>query len=468
MKSAFPVGLIRLAGVLTVRKREIPCAHSHLGIRVRKKVIIMGAAGRDFCLFNYSFRDNEDYEVVAFTAAQIPDIVDRKYPPSLAGKLYPDGIPIHPEEDLRKLIRENDVDEVVFGYSDVEHEEVMHKASIATANGADFILMGTKKSMIESKVPIISVCAVRTGAGKSQTTRKITQILLDKGRKVVVIRHPMPYGDLEKQAVQRFETYEDLDKNDTTIEEREEYEPHIDRGIVVFAGVDYEAILREAEKEAEIIVWDGGNNDTPFYRPKLHIVLTDPHRAGDEVNYHPGEANVLFADVVIVNKVETAKPEDVELVKRNVRALNPDALVVEAASPIMVRDTEPIHKKRVLVIEDGPTLTHGDMEFGAGTLAAKRFGASEIVDPREHAVGSIKETFEKYPHLGNVLPAMGYTDQQIQELEHTINSADCDVVVSGTPIDLRRILNVDKPVVRVRYELLEIGRPNLDDILADF
>ncbi|MEE9507453.1 MAG: GTPase, partial [Thermoplasmata archaeon] len=319
----------------------------------------MGAAGRDFCLFNYNFRDNEDYEVVAFTAAQIPDIVDRKYPPSLAGKLYPEGIPIHPEEDLRRLMREHDVDEVVFAYSDVPHEVVMHKASIATANGADFVLMGTKKSMIESKVPIISVCAVRTGAGKSQTTRKITQILLDKGRKVVVIRHPMPYGDLEKQAVQRFETYEDLDRYDTTIEEREEYEPHIDRGIVVFAGVDYEKILREAEKEAEIIVWDGGNNDTPFYKPKMQIVLTDPHRAGDEVGYHPGEANVLMADVIIVNKVETAKPDDVERVKENVRRLNPDAVLIEAASPITVRDTEPIHKKRVLVIEDGPTVTHG-------------------------------------------------------------------------------------------------------------
>jgi predicted GTPase len=439
-----------------------------MGIRVRKKVIIMGAAGRDFCLFNYNFRDNEDYEVVAFTAAQIPDIVDRKYPPSLAGKLYPEGIPIHPEEDLRKLMREHDVDEVVFAYSDVPHEDVMHKASIATAHGADFVLMGTKKSMIESKVPIISVCAVRTGAGKSQTTRKITQILLDKGRKVVVIRHPMPYGDLEEQAVQRFETYEDLDRYDTTIEEREEYEPHIDRGIVVFAGVDYERILREAEKEAEIIVWDGGNNDTPFYRPKLHIVLTDPHRAGDEVGYHPGEANVLMADVIIVNKVETAKPDDVERVKENVRRLNPDAVLIEAASPITVRDTEPIHKKRVLVIEDGPTVTHGDMEYGAGTIAAKRFGASEIVDPRPHAVGSIRETLKKYPHLGNLLPAMGYTDQQIKELEETINSAECDVVVSGTPIDLRRILSVDKPVVRVRYELLEIGRPNLDDILSDF
>ncbi len=428
----------------------------------------MGAAGRDFCLFNYNFRDNEDYEVVAFTAAQIPDIVNRRYPPSLAGKLYPEGIPIHPEEDLQKLMREHDVDEVVFAYSDVPHEDVMHKASIATAHGADFVLMGTKKSMIESKVPIISVCAVRTGAGKSQTTRKITQILLDKGRKVVVIRHPMPYGDLEDQAVQRFETYEDLDRYETTIEEREEYEPHIDRGIVVFAGVDYEKILREAEKEAEIIVWDGGNNDTPFYKPKLHIVLADPHRAGDEVGYHPGEANVLMADVIIVNKVETAKPDDVERVKENVRRLNPDAVLIEAASPITVRDTEPIHKKRVLVIEDGPTVTHGDMEYGAGTIAAKRFGASEMVDPRPHAVGSIKETLKKYPHLGNLLPAMGYTDQQIKELEETINAVDCDVVVSGTPIDLRRILSVDKPVVRVRYELLEIGRPNLDDILDDF
>ncbi|MFQ6107633.1 MAG: cyclic 2,3-diphosphoglycerate synthase [Thermoplasmata archaeon] len=451
-----------------MRKREIPCSPSRIGIPLRKKIIIMGAAGRDFCLFNYNFRDNEDYEVVAFTAAQIPDIEDRRYPPSLAGNLYTEGIPIYPEEDLGKLIREHDVNQVVFGYSDVPHEEVMHKASIATAHGADFVLMGTKRSMIKSHVPIISVCAVRTGAGKSQTTRKITQILQDKGRKVVVIRHPMPYGDLEEQAVQRFETYDDLDRYETTIEEREEYEPHIDRGIVVFAGVDYEKILREAEKEAEIIVWDGGNNDTPFFRPNLHIVLTDPHRAGDEVTYHPGEANLLMADVIIINKVETAVPEDVERVKENARRLNPDAIVIEAASPIMVRDTEPIHKRRVLVIEDGPTLTHGEMEYGAGTIAAKRFGASEIVDPRKHAVGSIKQTFEEYPHLGKVLPAMGYTDQQIRELEETINAAECDVVVSGTPIDLRRILKVDKPVVRVRYELLEIGRPNLDDIMADF
>ncbi|MFQ6127864.1 MAG: cyclic 2,3-diphosphoglycerate synthase [Thermoplasmata archaeon] len=428
----------------------------------------MGAAGRDFCLFNYNFRDREEYEVVAFTAAQIPEIEGRRYPPSLAGRLYPEGIPIHPEENLERLIRENDIDQVVFGYSDVTHEEVMHNASIATARGADFVLVGTKRSMIESHVPIISVCAVRTGAGKSQTTRRITEILLHKGRKVVVIRHPMAYGDLERQAVQRFETYEDMDKYDCTIEEREEFEPHIDRGIVVFAGVDYERILREAEKEAEIIVWDGGNNDTPFFRSNLHIVLTDPHRAGDEVSYHPGEANLLMADVVIVNKVATAKPEDVECVKENVRRLNRDAIIIEAASPIMVRDTEPIHKRRVLVLEDGPTLTHGEMEYGAGTIAAKRFGAAEIVDPRPYAVGSIRETFEDYPHLGKVLPAMGYTDRQIKELEETINASDCDVVVSGTPIDLRRILKVDKPVVRVRYELLEIGRPNLDDILEEF
>lgn len=435
---------------------------------MRKRVIIMGAAGRDFCLFNYNFRDREEYEVVAFTAAQIPEIEGRRYPPSLAGRLYPEGIPIHPEENLERLIRENDIDQVVFGYSDVTHEEVMHNASIATARGADFVLVGTKRSMIESHVPIISVCAVRTGAGKSQTTRRITEILLHKGRKVVVIRHPMAYGDLERQAVQRFETYEDMDKYDCTIEEREEFEPHIDRGIVVFAGVDYERILREAEKEAEIIVWDGGNNDTPFFRSNLHIVLTDPHRAGDEVSYHPGEANLLMADVVIVNKVATAKPEDVECVKENVRRLNRDAIIIEAASPIMVRDTEPIHKRRVLVLEDGPTLTHGEMEYGAGTIAAKRFGAAEIVDPRPYAVGSIRETFEDYPHLGTVLPAMGYTDRQIKELEETINASDCDVVVSGTPIDLRRILKVDKPVVRVRYELLEIGRPNLDDILEEF
>lgn len=435
---------------------------------MRKKVIIMGAAGRDFCNFNYFFRDNKEYEVVAFTAAQIPNIDGRRYPPTLAGELYPNGIPIYDEEELPRIIREMDVDEVVFAYSDISHEDVMHKASIVTACGADFVMMGTRRTMIKAEVPVITVCAVRTGAGKSQTTRRVTEILLDKGRKVVVVRHPMPYGDLQKQAVQRFETYEDLDRYNCTIEEREEYEPHIDRGIVVFAGVDYARILKEAEKEAEIIVWDGGNNDTPFFVPDLHIVLVDPHRPGDEIAYHPGETNLRMADVLIINKVETAKPENVQKVKENIKKVNPNALVIEAASPIMIRDPEPLRGRRVLVVEDGPTVTHGQMQYGAGTIAAEKFGAGEIVDPRPNAVGSIKETFQEYPHIGLVLPAMGYGENQIKELEETINAVDCDIVVAGTPIDLRRVLKVNKPVVRVRYELLEIGRPNLEDVLYDF
>ena len=434
----------------------------------RKRVVIMGAAGRDFHNFNVYFRDNDAYEVVAFTATQIPNIVGRRYPPSLAGKLYPKGIPILAERDLPQIIAEKDVDLVVFAYSDVSHETVMHKASIAISSGADFMLMGVKNTALKSKVPIISVCAVRTGAGKSQTTRRVVDILQKKGRRVVVVRHPMPYGDLEKQAVQRFATFEDLDRHECTIEEREEYEPHIMRGVVVFAGVDYERILRAAEKEADVIVWDGGNNDTPFFQSDLHIVLLDPHRAGDELMYHPGETNLLMADVLVVNKISTARPEDVELVKRNALEHNPDALVIEAASPIQVEDGEPIRGKRVLVVEDGPTLTHGEMEYGAGTIAARRFGASEIVDPEPYAVGSIKRTFKKYPHIKNLLPAMGYGKKQISDLESTINAVDCDVVVCATPIDLRRVVNVNKPIVRVRYELHEIGRPNLEEVLQDF
>lgn len=406
--------------------------------------------------------------MVAITATQIPNIEGRRYPPSLAGRLYPEGIPIHPEEELERLIREFDVDEVVFSYSDVSYEHVGKRSAVANACGADFVLLGPDRTMLKADVPVIAVCAVRTGSGKSQSTRRVASILQARGRKVVVVRHPMPYGNLEKQAVQRFASFEDLDRYECTIEEREEYEPHIDRGIVVYAGVDYEAILREVEKEAEIILWDGGNNDLPFFRPDLHIVVADPHRPGDEVSYYPGEANLRMADVVIINKVDTARPEDVEKVRANVESLNPEAYVIEAASPISVADPDPIRGKRVLAVEDGPTLTHGDMEYGAAWLAAKKFGASRIVDPRPFAVGSIKETFETYPHLREVLPAMGYGIEQIRELEETINAAECDLVLSGTPVDLRRVLKVEKPVVRVRYELHEIGRPNLEEVLEEF
>jgi len=435
---------------------------------MRKRIIIMGAAGRDFHNFNINFRDNKDYEVVAFTATQIPNIEGRKYPPELAGKLYPKGIPIYPEMMISELIKKFNIQEAVFAYSDVPHEEVMHMASVVNACGADFRLMGLNSTMIESKVPVISICAVRTGAGKSQTTRRIAKILLDKGRKIVVIRHPMPYGDLSKQVVQRFSTYEDLDRYKCTIEEREEYEPHIDKGIVVYAGVDYQKILEEAQKEADVILWDGGNNDTPFYKSKLYIVLADPHRAGDGLAYHPGETNLRKADVVIINKVQTARHEDVELVKTNVRSVNPDAIIIEAASPITVSDSESIMGKKVLVVEDGPTLTHGEMEYGAGMIAAERFGAHEIVDPRPKAIGSIKRAFKKYPHIENILPAMGYGKAQIRELEETINATECDVVVSATPIDLGRLLKVNKPVIRVSYELDEIGKPDLEDVLKDF
>jgi predicted GTPase len=431
------------------------------------RVIIMGAAGRDFHNFNVYFRDNPSYEVVAFTATQIPNIEDRTYPPALAGASYPEGIPIRPETELRRLIEELHVDQVVFAYSDVAHEYVMHKASEVLATGCDFRLLGPSATMLESTLPVISVCAVRTGAGKSQTSRRVAGILGDLGKRVVTVRHPMPYGTLADQICQRFASYEDLDRHHTTIEEREEYEPHIDRGGVVFAGVDYEVILREAEKEADIILWDGGNNDLPFYKPTLHIVVVDPLRPGHELSYFPGEANARMADVVVINKIDAAGFEQINAVRTNVRTINPDATIVEAASPITVEDPDGLRGKRVLVVEDGPTLTHGGMSYGAGTVAAQRLGAAEIIDPRPYAVGSIKDTFAKYPTTGAVLPAMGYGPQQTSDLEETINAVPCDLVVVATPIDLRRVAKINKPSVRIRYELQEIGRPTLLDLLQD-
>ncbi len=430
-----------------------------------KRVIIMGAAGRDFHNFNVYFRDNPDYQIVAFTATQIPNIEGRRYPPELAGRLYPEGIPIYPEEELTDLIRRYQVDQVVFAYSDVSHEYVMHRASQVLVAGADFRLMGTGSTMLTSRKPVVAVCAVRTGSGKSQTTRHVCDVLRRMGRRVVVVRHPMPYGDLTAQAVQRFATYEDLDRYRCTIEEREEYEPHIDRGVVVYAGVDYERILRQAEEEADIIVWDGGNNDLPFFRPDLHIVVADPHRPGHEVRYHPGEANLRAADVVVINKVDTADPEGVIRVRQSVQEVNPQAVVVEAASPIFVEDPEAIRGRRVLVIEDGPTLTHGEMAYGAGVTAARRFSAAELVDPRPYAVRSIAETFRKYPHIGPLLPAMGYGDEQIRDLEETINATPCDLVLAATPVDIRHLLKVRYPVDRVRYELRVLSQPTLEDIL---
>ncbi len=432
----------------------------------KDRVLIMGAAGRDFHNFNVYFRGNEAYEVVAFTATQIPNIEGRIYPPELAGSGYPDGIPIYPESRLTELIKELNIDQVVFGYSDVSHEYVMHRASMVLAAGADFRLMGGKETMLKSKVPVVSVCAVRTGCGKSQTGRRVSDILREMGKKVVVVRHPMPYGDLAKQACQRFATYDDLDKYRCTIEEREEYEPHLDRGMVVYAGVDYEQILRQAEQEADVVLWDGGNNDLPFYKPDLHIVVTDPHRAGHEVSYHPGEANLRLADVVIINKVDTGDLAAITTVHNNVHRVNPQATIIEAASPIFVEDPEAIRGKSVLVVEDGPTLTHGEMAYGAGIVAAKRFGAAHIVDPRPYAVGSIVETFEKYPQTGPLLPAMGYGQKQIEELGETINNTPCDLVIVATPIDLRRVVEIRYPTQRVRYELQEIGRPNLKDVLG--
>jgi len=435
---------------------------------MKKKVIIMGAAGRDFHNFNVYFRNNEEFEVIAFTATQIPNIEGRKYPKELAGKLYPDGIPIYPEDELENLIKKHNVDLVVFAYSDVSHEYVMHRASRAMAAGANFMLMGADSTMLKSRKPVIAVCAVRTGSGKSQTTRRVAEILKKLGKKTVVIRHPMPYGDLTKQIVQRFETFKDLDKHNCTIEEREEYEPHLERGNIVYAGVDYGKILEQAEEEADVILWDGGNNDMPFYKPDLLIVVADPHRPYHEITYHPGETNLRMADVIVINKVETAYPEDIETVRENARASNPDAIILEAASPIFVENSEQIKGKRVLVVEDGPTLTHGEMSYGAGVVAAEKYGARELVDPRPYAVGSIKSTYEKYQQIGALLPAMGYSKEQLQELEETINKTPADLVVVATPINLGKILNLNKPYVRVKYELQEIGRPTLQDIIEKF
>jgi predicted GTPase len=433
-----------------------------------KKVIIMGAAGRDFHNFNVYFRNNPDYRVVAFTATQIPDIEGRKYPAELAGKLYPKGIPIYAEADLDSLIREHKVDDVHFAYSDVPHEYVMNKASQVMAVGANFVLLGPDDTMIKSKKPVVSVCAVRTGSGKSQTSRKVALLLKAKGRKVAAIRHPMPYGDLVKQKVQRFAAYSDLDKHECTIEEREEYEPHIDQGIIVYAGVDYGAILRQAEKEADVILWDGGNNDFSFYKSDLEIVVADPHRAGHELRYHPGETNFRRAQVIVINKMDTAPQNQVDIVLANIKKFNPKAKVIRANSKLTVEDSGAIAGKRVLVIEDGPTVTHGGMKYGAGTVAAQKFGAAEIVDPRPYAVGSIKKTFEKYNHLDRVLPAMGYGAKQTRELDETIDRIDCDLIVSGTPIDLNRVISPNKKILRVRYELEEIGSPTLKDVLKGF
>ncbi len=431
----------------------------------RIRTIIMGAAGRDFHNFNVFFRDNQDYKVVAFTATQIPNIEGRQYPKELSGSLYPEGIPIYAETELVDLIKKNNIDQVVFAYSDVPHEYVMHKASLVLAAGADFHLMGIHTTQIKSNKPVVTVCAVRTGSGKSQTTRRVSKVLIDLGYKVAVIRHPMPYGDLVKQRVQRFASYDDLDIQNCTIEEREEYEPHLDNGIVVYAGVDYADILAQAEKEVDIVLWDGGNNDLPFYTSDLAIVVADPHRPGHETMYHPGETNVNLADIFVINKVDTANPENVIKVRESLRRLNPEAVVIEAASPLFVDKPEEIKGKRVLVIEDGPTLTHGDMKYGAGWVAARRFGALSIVDPRPYAVGTIAETYEKYPNTGPILPAMGYGDAMISDLEKTINQADVEMVISATPIDLTRIIKVNKPMQRVRYELQEIGQPTLKELL---
>ena len=432
-----------------------------------KRVIIMGAAGRDFHNFNTYFRDNPNYRVVAFTAAQIPDIEGRLYPPSLAGKLYPEGIPIHAEEELPDLIKKHDVDQVVFAYSDVSHEYVMHKASLALACGADFRLMGPKTTMLKSKCKVVAVTAVRTGCGKSQTTRYIADLLTKAGKKVAIIRHPMPYGNLEEQIAMRFATYEDLDRFNCTIEEREEFEPHIDNGMVVYAGVDYELILRQAEQEADIILWDGGNNDIPFYYTDVHIVVLDPHRAGHETSYYPGETNLQMADIAVINKVDSADPEKVKQVEEAIKLNNPKAKIVLANSPITTEQPELIKGKKVLVVEDGPTLTHGGMAYGAGVIAAKNLGAGELLDPRPYAVGSIKDTFKKYTHLSTLLPAMGYGKSQIAELEETINNSPAEVVIIGTPIDLRRVMKLTKPAVRVKYELEEVGTPQLKELLKE-
>ncbi|MDA8426577.1 MAG: cyclic 2,3-diphosphoglycerate synthase [Treponema sp.] len=434
----------------------------------KRRIIIIGAAGRDFHNFNTRFRDNEQFEVVAFTAAQIPDIAGRKYPAELAGKLYPQGIPIYLEADLPKLIREHDIDECVFSYSDVPYQHVMSMSALVNAAGASFTLLGPKDTQIASTKPVIAVGAVRTGAGKSQTSRAIVQWLMKKGLKVVAIRHPMPYGDLVAQKVQRFATVEDLKKHKCTIEEMEEYEPHVVRGNVIYAGVDYEAILREAEKEADVILWDGGNNDFPFYKQDLMITVADPHRPGNETSFYPGEATLRMADVIIINKMDSAGPESIQTVRDSIERVNPKAIVIDAASPINVDRPELIKGKRCLVVEDGPTLTHGMMKIGAGVVAARKFGAKELVDPRPYVVGKLAGTFKTYPNIGTLLPAMGYGDEQVRDLEATINKTDCDTVVIATPIDLNRIVKINKPTVKVGYDLQEIGSPNLGEVLTDF
>jgi predicted GTPase len=432
-----------------------------------ENVIIMGAAGRDFHNFNVYFRDNERYRVVAFTATQIPDIEGRLYPAELAGSLYPEGISIHPDQQLRELIETHRVDLVAFSYSDVPHAEVMHKASVVTAAGADFIIVGAPYTMIAASKPVVSVCAVRTGCGKSQTSRHVIRILQKLGMTVVAVRHPMPYGDLTRQVVQRFSSYSDLDTHQCTIEEREEYEPHIRMGVVAYAGVDYEKILRQAEAEADVIVWDGGNNDTPFYKPDLHIVLLDPHRPGHETAYHPGETNLLMADVAVINKVDSAIAENVASVRKAIQTHNPSARIVLADSELLADDADLIRGKRVLVVEDGPTLTHGNMAYGAGVIAAKRFGAAELIDPRPFLQGTLKETFEIYPGIGELLPAMGYGEQQMRDLEATINATACDLVIIATPVDLSRLLQINHPYTRIRYEYSDHGDPTLEAIIAE-
>lgn len=435
---------------------------------MKKKIIIMGAAGRDFHNFNVLYRDSKDVEVVAFTATQIPDIEGRVYPKVLAGPNYPKGIPIFPEEDLLKLIGKYKVDEVVFSYSDVPYEYVMDKAAYVTSCGARFALEGGNPTMIKSTKPVISVCAIRTGCGKSQTTRRVADVLLKMGLKVVAIRHPMPYGDLSKQICQRFATLADLKKHKCTIEEMEEYEPHINRGVIVYAGVDYEKILREAEKEADVILWDGGNNDMSFYKSDLYITVVDPHRPGHEINYYPGQNNFLMADVIVINKIDTASIDGITEVRQNIGYYNPDAVVIDGASPVMVDNADIIRGKKVLVVEDGPTTTHGEMAYGAGMMAAAKYGAVETVDPRPFTVGTITETFKKYPDIGPLLPAMGYSGKQVADLQKTIEKAKCDAVVIATPIDLRRVIDIKKPSTRVYYDLQEIGKPDLQDVLDEF
>ena len=433
-----------------------------------ENVIIMGAAGRDFHNFNVYFKDNHRYKVIGFTAAQIPNIDGRLYPPELAGELYPEGVPIYSENQLTDLIRKHKVDLVAFSYSDIPHTDVMHKASMVMAGGADFVLIGATYTMLRSKKSVVAVCAVRTGCGKSQTTRHICNIMKAKGKKVVAIRHPMPYGDLTQQVIQRFASYEDIKNQQCTIEEREEYEPLVSQGIVVYSGIDYGQILKAAEKEADVIVWDGGNNDTPFYYPDVHIVIFDPHRAGHELLYYPGETNMLMADIAVINKVDSATGQQIETVRRNIETHAPGAEIVLAESAILVDDPGQIKEQRVLVIEDGPTLTHGEMKIGAGVVAARKFGAAELVDPRPYTVGRLSETFEIYPNIGTLLPAMGYGEVQLKDMETTINKTECDAVVIATPIDLNRIIKIDKPNTRVYYNLQEIGRPNFDSVLADF